>query len=441
VKRTLYKDLTNWRASKSRKPLLLRGARQTGKTYILRAFGRAEYQGIAYFDFEQDPKLASFFDRDLDPHRIVSELGVYRGRSIAPGKDLIVFDEIQASNRALLSLKYFSEEGSEHHVAAAGSLLGVNLSRPGSFPVGKVDLLDLHPMSFSEFLVAMGREGYASLLHEIDRIEPIADAIHIDLIDLLGKFYFVGGMPEAVRAFSESRDADEVRRIQHGILQSYTLDFAKHAPTTDIPKLGLTWDSIPRHLAKENKKFMFSVVRKGARSREYENALRWLEDAGLVHLCHAATSSRVPLAHYADRGVFKVYPLDVGLLSAMARVSTRQIVESGAIFTEFRGALTESFAAQQLRINGCRDLFYWRSSGGKAELDFLVELEDRVIPVEIKAGRRRHSKSLASYRNQYHPEVMVRATLRNLKHDGDILNIPLYAVHTMNHLLKITLPS
>lgn len=414
--------------------MLLRGARQTGKTFLLQAFGAREYERVAYCNFEEDPGLAGFFRRDLDPQRIVSEIGLYKGFDIRPERDLIVFDEVQAANAALSSLKYFHERAGSYHVAAAGSLLGVKMSRPGSFPVGKVSFFDLNPMSFPEFLRAMGKPQYAEMLARQMEAEPFPEAIHADLTQLLRSYYFTGGMPEAVKQFSETGDTSTTREIQREILDSYVLDFAKHAPTPDIPKLGIIWDSIPRHLAKENRKFMFSVVKKGARAREYENALRWLCDAGLIHLSHAVSSSRAPLRHCADLSCFKVYAFDVGLLGAMVRALPELLISGDRIFTEYRGALTESYIAQQLIAAGHPELFYWRSHGGKAELDFLCEQGGMVIPVEVKAGLSRKSKSLRSYEQQFAPDMLVRSNLLNLKRDGKICNIPLYAISLLPQL-------
>ena len=435
MERALYADLVAWKSSPRRKPLLLRGARQTGKTFLFRQFGEREYDRVAYCNFEADPGLEGFFRRDLDPNRIVAELSIYKRLDLRPGQDLIVFDEIQASNLALSSLKYFQEHANSYHVVAAGSLLGISLSRPGSFPVGKVSFLELHPMSFPEFLHAMERPQYAALLGETAP-EPLPDAIHTELVELLRKYYFTGGMPESVQHFAETGDVRSTRQIHREILDSYMLDFAKHAPSSDIPKLGLIWDTLPRHLARENKKFIFSAVKKGARAREYENALRWLHDAGLVHLCHAVSTSRSPLKYYADRSCYKVYALDVGLLGAMAGVPEDLVVQGKRLFTEYRGALAENYVAQQLVAAGHRDLYYWRSPGGKAELDFLCELGETIVPVEVKAGLSLRSKSLRSYDQQLAPPVLVRTNLLNLKRDGKICNIPLYAVSWLSSFVK-----
>jgi predicted AAA+ superfamily ATPase len=436
MNRDLYNELLRWKVSSRRKPLLLGGARQTGKTFLLQEFGRNEYESVVYCNFEKDPKLAGFFSRDLDPGRILSDLGVYMGHEIRPGPDLIVFDEVQTSNKALSSLKYFQEQANEYHVAAAGSLLGVEMSTPGSFPVGKVNFLDLHPMTFLEFLNAMGAHRYRILLEDRTSFEPLPEAVHEDLIDLLRKYYVVGGMPEAVKHFTESVGVHEIREIQHEIINSYVLDFVKHASAHEIPKLTLIWESIPKHLSKENKKFMFSAVRKGARAREYENALRWLQDAGLVHLCHSVEMSKVPLKHYADRSCFKVYVLDVGLLGAMVKSPPASMVEGQRLFNEYEGALVENYVAQQLMAGIQPELYYWRSRGGKAELDFLCELKRDVVPMEVKAGYSRKSRSMRSFDQQFSPRNLVRANLLNAKRDGKVCNLSLYAVSQLRKLIS-----
>ncbi len=428
MKRDIYKELLAWKLSSRRKPLLLQGARQTGKTFILKEFGRHEYENVLYCNFEENPGLGEFFRRDLDPERILSELSLYMNLEIRSGVDLVIFDEIQVSNQALNSLKYFAEKKNDVHVAAAGSLLGVKLSRPGSFPVGKVNFLHLYPMTFFEFLDAMGESRYRKLLESIDRPEPLPEAFHSHLIDLLLRYYFVGGMPECVRYFAETANAPETRRIQEEIIRSYILDFARHALPSDIPKLTQLWDSIPGHLARENKKFVFSAVRKGARARSYEHALTWLEDTGLIHRAHMVETPRIPLTHYADNNSFKVYGLDVGLLGAMARVPVNLVAQGERLFNEYEGAFVENYVAQQLVSHLHRKLYYWRSKGGKAELDFLCEFGDRVLPLEVKAGINPKSKSLRSYDVQFQPPRLMRTSLLNLKADGKIVNLPLYAI-------------
>ncbi len=435
MKRDIYQKLLDWKTNPRRKPLLLQGARQTGKTFILKAFGRSEYENVMYCNFEEDPDLDQFFRRDLNPERILKELSIYYDVEIRPSADLIVFDEIQASNRALNALKYFDEKRKDIHIAAAGSLLGVKLSSPGSFPVGKVNFLHLFPMNFMEFLDGMGESRYRKLLENVSEPISLSETFHIHLIDLLRQYYFVGGMPEAVNHFAETANAREVRRIQEEIIKSYIMDFAKHAPASDIPKLTLLWDSIPKHLAKENKKFIFSAVKKSARAREYENALMWLEDAGLIHRATAVGSIKNPLSHYAERACFKVYALDVGLLGAMSRLPVELLSRGDRLFNEYEGALVENFAAQQLTAHFGQPLHYWRSKGGKAELDFLCEFSGGIYPLEVKAGINPRSKSLRSYDMQFSPPVLARSTLLNLKKDGKIFNLPLYAISLLPDLV------
>lgn len=388
-----------------------------------------------YCNFEEDPGLDQFFKRDLNPERILADLSIHFDLKIRPGVDLVVFDEIQVSNRALNSLKYFEEKRKDIHIVAAGSLLGVKLSSPGSFPVGKVNFLHLFPMNFMEFLDGMGESRYRQLLENVSKPVPLSEAFHVHLIDRLRQYYFIGGMPEAVSHFAETASGREARKIQEEIIKSYIMDFAKHVPASDIPKLTLLWDSIPKHLAKENKKFVFNAVKKSARAREYENALTWLEDAGLIHRATAAGTIKHPFAHYADRGCFKVYALDVGLLGAMSRLPVELLAGGDRLFNEYKGAFVENYVAQQLMAHFGQPLYYWRSKGGKAELDFLWEFSDRIYPLEVKAGINPRSKSLRSYDMQFSPPVLARATLLNFKKDGKIINLPLYAVSLLPELV------
>lgn len=366
---------------------------------------------------------------------IVENLSIYLKRSILPDSDLIVFDEIQSSNEALNSLKYFQEDANQYHIAAAGSLLGVKLSEPLSFPVGKVNFIDLHPMSFLEFLDALGESRYRELLERTVAIEPIALPFHEELIDLLKKYLFIGGMPEAVRHFAENRKVEDVRTIQREILDSYVLDFAKHAPVHDIPKLSLIWESIPSHLARENRKFLFSALKKSARARDYESALLWLEGAGLVYRAFLVAAPGHPLKGSADRGFFKVYALDVGLLGAMANISPDMLMRGHGMFDEYGGAFTENYVAQSLQSLSDRELYYWKSEGGTAEVEFILQREDGICPLEVKSGINPRSKSLRSYDEKYHPRHLVRTTLLNLRRDGRIVNIPLYALECLDRLV------
>ena len=437
MKRDIYPKLLQWKSSSRRKPLLLQGARQTGKTFILKEFGRNGYRNTVYCNFEEKSDLDRLFQNDLNPDRILAELSIYMNLEIRPESDLVIFDEIQISNRALNSLKYFAEQRADIHIIAAGSLLGVKLSGPGSFPVGKVNFLHLYPMTFLEFLVAMKESRYRKLLENADPFVPLTEAFHLHLIDLLRRYYFVGGMPEAVKHFAEKGNGREIREIQQEIIKSYVLDFAKHAPAADIPKLTRIWDSIPKHLARENKKFVFSALKKGARGRAYESALTWLEDADLILPANAVSTAKHPLLHYADTSCFKIYALDVGLLGAIAGSPVELLAQGVRLFNEYEGAFVENYVAQQLVSHFQHPLYYWRSRGGKAELDFLCEFADRICPLEVKAGINPKSKSLKSYELQFKPSRLMRTNLLNFKKDGKICNLPLYAVSQLSRLMAV----
>ena len=435
MKRDIYEELSLWKSSSRRKPLLLQGARQTGKTYILKEFGTNEYGNTIYCNFEEDPGLDQLFQRDLNPDRILMELSIYKNQDIHKETDLVVFDEIQVSNRALNSLKYFAEQEKELHIAAAGSLLGVKLSAPGSFPVGKVNFLHLFPMTFLEFLDAMGGERYRNLVENVKKPEPLTESLHLRLIDMLRSYYMVGGMPEAVQQYVQTGNIAVTRRIQEEIINSYVLDFAKHVAPAEIPKLTQIWNSIPKHLARENKKFIFSAIKKSARAREYENALTWLKDTGLIYRAEAVQTPKFPLAHYSDTASFKVYALDVGLLSAMASSPLEFLAQGRRLFNEYEGAFVENYVAQQLVSHHISKLYYWRSKGGRAELDFLCELAGDIYPLEVKAGINPKSKSMRSYDLQFGPPTLARTNLLNLKKDGKMLNVPLYAVSLLPRLI------
>lgn len=420
--------MLEWKSSKRRKPLLLRGARQVGKTYILQQFGDREYDNVAYLNFEENPALDDFFRQKLDPKTIIANLSLYMDREIKPGSDLIIFDEIQETNHALNSLKYFSEKAGEYHIATAGSLIGIKLSRPRSFPVGKVNFLNMYPLTFLEYLDAVGKPGLRHLIETKENFTDFPQAFHNELIEWLRKYFFIGGMPEPVKHFAETGNLTEVRQIQREIIDSYLLDFSKHAITSDIPKLGLIWNSIPDHLAKENKKFIFSAIRKSARAREYENALQWMEDAGIIYKSYQVTAAKYPLKGYMNRNNFKIFVLDVGILGAMVNLSPKAVLDYSSLFSEYKGAFVENYVAQQLRSDKQIDLYYWTSKGKKAELDFLCEFDSRIYPLEAKAGINPKSKSLNSFDLQFNPTVLSRTTLLNMRRDGKIRNYPLYAI-------------
>jgi len=427
MKRDAYEQLRAWKSDPRRKPLLLRGARQTGKTHLLKVFGNAEYESLAYFNFEEDPGLKDFFSQRVRPAEIMENLSLYAGRKIRPGLDLIVFDEIQASEGALRSLKYFHENAPEYHIAGAGSLLGITLSGPGAFPVGKVHFIDLYPMTFMEFLSASGAPHLRQYLSKIADIAPLPKPFHQELTARLRTYYFTGGMPEAVAHYTETNEGLGVRKIQKDILAAYSLDFAKYASAPDIPKLGMIWESIPAQLGKENRKFVFSLLRKNARIRDFENSIEWLEKSGLILRAFRVSTARQPLAAYREGNIFKIYALDVGLLGAMARIDPASMVTGDRAFREFEGALVENFVAAQLRASHDMGLYYWQSAG-TAEVDFVCESGNRIIPLEVKAGENPKSKSLLSYANKYNPPVLARTTRLNLKRDGCLINIPLYMI-------------
>jgi len=442
MKRAAYQSLLSWKNSTLRKPLLVTGARQTGKTWLLKEFGRSEYQQIIYCNFEEDANYHRFFETSLEPRGVVSRISTYKNVPIRPGQDLIVLDEIQTSNGALNSLKYFCEEAPEYHIIAAGSLLGVKLSQPKSFPVGKVTFLDVYPMTFLEFLDAVGESRYRDMLENLQTIEPLAQPFHDRLVELLRAYYIVGGMPEAVSAYSSGRELDEVRTIQAAIVRTYVQDFVKHAPAPDIPKLTRIWESIPAHLARENKKFIFSALASGARARQYGDALTWLSDAGLIYRCFAVEHIEQPIAGFADRDAFKVYALDVGILGAMAGLAPQTLAMGDELFITCHGAFVENYVAQQLRAHStgiAPTLHYWKSRSGQAEVDFLLDRPPRVFPLEVKAGINPRSKSMATYDQQFHPAILVRTTLLNLRKDGRVLNVPLYAVELLDRFIQLAL--
>jgi uncharacterized protein len=393
-------------------------------------------------DFEADPRLATVFEGELDPVRLVRDLalvGRFDPHAALTGSALLFFDEIQACPRALTSLKYFAEQLPAVHVVAAGSLLGVELSRAASFPVGKVQLHTFHPLDFFEFLDATGRDAYRARLEALAAIEPLSAAIHAELIAALREYLVVGGMPEVVAAFGESRDLARARQIQKNIVAAYRLDFAKHASASLVPRLVMLWDAIPGQLARENRRFLFSAVQHGARARDYEDALLWLEQAGLVHRSFAVATPKLPLSGNCNRRLFKLFALDVGLLGAVANLSAAVVVQGNTVFEEFKGALAEQYVAQQLVAGDAaadpRPLFYWRNEKTGTEVDFLLQ-EDAITPLEVKSGVNARSKSLGSYQRQFAPQQVVRASLLNLQMDGDMINIPLYLLPMLPRLLR-----
>lgn len=433
MKRDLYDQLLAWKISKNRKPLILRGARQVGKTHLLKLFGHQEYSSCVYLNFETDPRLADFFSGQLNPLAIIEAISLYINQDIQPENTLLIFDEIQESPTALNSLKYFQEQANQYHLVAAGSLLGVKLVNSRGFPVGKVNFFDLYPLNFFEFLTAIGKQKLREFLMGLNKFEPILTPIHEELLVLLKKYLFIGGMPEAVFEYVKTENVLSIRKIQNDILDAYALDFSKHAPKEQLAKITQVWKSIPSQLAKENKKFIFSALQKSARGKAYEESIQWLTDAGLIYKSCCLNAPKLPLLGHADQNFFKVFLLDVGLLAAMVNIPARLIVEADELFTEFKGAFTENFVAQELAAKH-QALYYWTSEG-IAEVDFIVEHELKVLPLETKAGVSRKKKSLRVYGEKYKPSLLLRSSLMNLKHDGDIANLPLYLIGQFSKFL------
>lgn len=434
MERNLYPKLLSWKQALDRKPLILRGARQVGKTHLIKSFGAREYESVAYLNFEDDRNLHHFFESSLKPERILDKLRIYLDTPIEERKTLLIFDEIQECAAALNSLKYFCENAPEFHVVSAGSLLGIKMANEKGFPVGKVNFADLYPMTFFEFLKAIGKGTLANFLENIRLFQPIPKPFHEEALGLLKKYFFVGGMPEAVSKYIRTQSMPDVRVVHKEILDAYELDFAKHAPSQQVTKISLTWQSIPNQLSKENKKFIFTAVRKSARGRDYEDALQWLADAGIILRSFHISTPRIPLGGYMDSNAFKVFLLDVGLLAAQSRVPQQAILEPHQLFTEFKGALTENFVAQELKAKQ-QPLFYWTSEG-TAEVDFVVEEESKIFPLEVKSGLSKHKKSLVAYDEKYHPSHLSRVSPVNLEQNGRVSNFPLYLIALFPELLR-----
>jgi predicted AAA+ superfamily ATPase len=437
IERQIQQNLIDWKNSSNRKPLIVQGARQVGKTWLLKTFGREEFENFAYFNFEEQPELKQFFSTSKDVSRIIQNLSLVFGKAISPGKTLIIFDEIQECNDALNSLKYFCENAPEYAVVSAGSLLGITLSRGASFPVGKVDFLTVYPLSFNEFLLA-DDHSLASYLDQIDKIVPIPDIFFNRLIEKFKMFFISGGMPEAVVALLEGKDVGLTQQVLSNILKAYMLDFSKHIENKDIPKLGYIWSSIPSQLARENKKFLYQTVKTGARAREYEDSLLWLSQAGLVYRVFRNTKPALPLTIYDDLSAFKIYLLDVGLLRRLSLLDPVAIKEGNRLFVEFKGALSENYVLQSLIHQFENPPRYW-TSGNKAEIDFIIQYENSIIPVEVKSDNSVKGKSLSLYNKEFQPEIRIRYSLKNLKTDDRLLNIPLFMADRTRHLIDLAL--
>ncbi len=424
--RIAIEKLLKWKQSKRRKPLIIEGARQVGKTWLMKEFGRQAYEDTVYINFDSNSRMAELFAPDLDTERLIMGLELYAGRKIDPEKSLLIFDEVQEVPRALTALKYFYENAPQYNIVCAGSLLGIALHQGTSFPVGKVDFLKLYPLSFNEFLRAIGEERFAELLDKRDF--QMITSFRQTYIDALKQYYFVGGMPEAVQSFAENKDFNEVREIQRRILAAYEQDFSKHVPNEIVPRLRMLWNSIPSQLAKENKKFIYGLVREGARAKEYETAIMWLCDCGLVHKVSRVNTAGIPLRAYEDLKAFKLFLVDVGLLGCMAGLRQRTLLDGNALFVEFKGALTEQYVCQQLKTIENLDVYYYTNDRGSCEVDFVVDTGERIVPVEVKAEINLKAKSLKTYREKFSPEVAVRTSMADYKKEDWLVNLPLYAI-------------
>ena len=427
MERALIQKLVDWKNNPARKPLILKGVRQCGKTYLLKEFGKRHYEDTAYFNFEETEALKSVFEKDYDTKRILFELGLHCRKTIHPGKTLLVFDEIQECGRAITAMKYFCENAPEYHIVCAGSLLGIALQKQLSFPVGKVDFLTLYPMNFLEFLRAGDEEVLADYIEQFEKGEDLPAVVTEKLELMLKKYYVTGGMPEVVKTWFETNSIEQVESVQQAIINSYELDFAKHAPAKDFPKLSAIWRSIPEQLAKENTKFIFSHVKKGWRSKDLEDALEWLIAAGLVYKVCKIEKPYIPLSSYADDTAFKLYMSDVGILRKLSKLPYEVVLDATPHFREFKGSMTENYVLCEL-IQSVDDTAYYWSSGNTAEVDFIIQSGAEIIPIEVKSEKNVKARSLAEYRKKYEPEYAVKTSMKNDTSGEEVLNIPLYMI-------------
>jgi len=444
VERLIMKKLLDWKNSKYRKPLILKGVRQVGKTWLLKEFAKRYYKNIAYFNFDEHPEYKQFFESTKDVNRILQNLMMASGEIISidtPEGTLIVFDEIQECPNALNTLKYFCENTPHYHVACASSLLGIALSKPASFPVGKVDFLEVIPMTFTEFLIANGDSNLGNYMHTIDKIEPIPEAFFNPLYEKLKMYFVTGGMPESVRSWTQDRDVELMQQVLSNILGAYERDFAKHPDLKDFPKISLIWRSIPSQLARENKKFIYKVVKEGARAREYEDALQWLCDANLTYKIYRCSAPGLPISAYDDLSAFKLYMADVGLLRRLSLLAPSAFGEGNRLFVEFKGALSENYILQALQNQFEAMPRYWAMDNPRYEVDFLVQRENDILPVEVKSESNVESRSLKKFKEKYDDKVKlrIRFSLNNLRLDGDLLNIPLFMADYADKIIGLAL--
>mgnify|MGYP004602013105 FL=1 len=432
LKRFILEELIKWKNSKYRKPLILKGARQIGKTYILKQFGKENYEDIAYFNFDHDEDLQNLFESSKNPQRILEQLTFIYKKEIKPEKTLIIFDEIQECPNALNSLKYFQEEANEYHIVCAGSLLGIRLSHT-SFPVGKVEFLNMYPMTFSEFLIADNCENLVEYMKSIKSIEKIPDIFFNQLEEKLKAYFIIGGMPEAVQVWVNEKNIELVERVQQNILKAYESDFSKHTQNNEANKISLIWNSIPSQLAKENKKFLYQTIKEGARAREYEGALNWLNDANLIYKVYNVTKTDLPLIAYNDLSAFKIYMNDVGLLRNMANLDSRIVIEGDRLFEEFKGAFTENYVLNMLTTKFDKVPNYFTFD--RHEIDYIIQYQNKIIPIEVKANKSTNNVSLTRYNEKYKNDLSIRFSMKNLSKDGNIINIPLFMIEYVDKFI------
>ena len=434
LKRIIMQKLIEWKNSKYRKPLILKGARQIGKTYILKEFGNREYEGVAYFNFDHDNDLFDLFRNTKDPKRILEQLSFIYGKAILPEKTLIIFDEIQECPNALNSLKYFNEEVNEYHIACAGSLLGIRLSQE-AFPVGKVQFLNMYPMTFSEFLYADGCDNLVEYMKSLNRIENIPEIFFNQLEEKLKVYFIIGGMPEAVNVWVNEKNLEIVNQIQDNILRAYESDFSKHTQKSEANKISLIWNNIPSQLSKDNKKFLYQVIKKGARAREYEEALNWLNDANLIYKIYNVSKTDFPLKAYNDLSSFKIYMNDIGLLRKMSNLDSRIIVQKDKLFEEFKGAFTENYILNTLCSTFDTVPNYYTFDRHK--IDFVIQYKNNIIPIEVKSNRNVNNISLTRYNEKKDNNFAIRFSMNNLKKDGKIINIPLFLAEYIEKFINL----
>ena len=432
--RKIIESLKKWKNDKDRKPLIIRGARQVGKTYIIKQFGKENYDGVAYFNFDHDTQLYNLFDNTKDPLRILEQLSFVYGKAIIPGKTLIVFDEIQECPNALNSLKYFEEEAKEYHIISAGSLLGIRLSHT-SFPVGKVEFLDMYPMTFTEFLKADKCENLLDYMNSIKTIENIPDIFFDVLSEKLKAYFIIGGMPEVVNSWVKDKDIEKVNKIQDNILKSYEADFSKHTTNIEANRISVIWNSIPSQISKENKKFLYQVAKDGARAREYEWAVNWLKDANVVNKIYNITKPNMPLISYNDLSSFKMYLNDVGLLRRKTDLDSKVIIEGNKLFQEFKGALTENYVLQTLVAIGLNP--YYFAFDNRYEIDFIFQYKNEIIPIEVKSGESINNRSLKIYNEINKPKIRIRFSMKNFSKDDNLINIPLFMVEYLEKIINL----